>query len=116
MHMMNLHTATYLAEDIRLDFVDIYGIRKWIQMQASPLNDPNIVAEMIRNLPIKEFRKNLKINRFWYNGCKAELWKHYEKAEEAYNRAVEKKEKVGDALGQSYEEEGIGNRKLHELK
>ncbi|UZO05719.1 uncharacterized protein OCT59_026062 [Rhizophagus irregularis] len=69
--MMNLHAATYLAEDLGLDLVDIYGI--------------------------------------------PELWKRYEKAEEAYDRAVEKKEKAGDALGQSFEEEGIGNRELHEL-
>ncbi|GET54090.1 hypothetical protein GLOIN_2v1779779 [Rhizophagus irregularis DAOM 181602=DAOM 197198] len=113
--MMNLHAATSLAEDLGLDLVDIYGIRKWIQMRASPLNDPDIVAKIVRNLPAKEFGKHLKINRLWYNCCKAELWKRYEKAEEAYDRAVEKKEKAGDALGQSFEEEGIGNRELHEL-
>ncbi|PKC54009.1 hypothetical protein RhiirA1_447168, partial [Rhizophagus irregularis] len=100
---MNLHAATSLAEDLGLDLVDIYGIHKWIQMQASPLNDPDIVAEMVRNLPVKEFGKHLKINRLWYNYCKAELWKQHEKVEEAYDRAVEKKEKVGDALGQLYE-------------
>ncbi|CAB4376266.1 unnamed protein product [Rhizophagus irregularis] len=105
MHMMNLHTATYLAEDLELDLVDIYGIHKLIQMQASPLNDLDIVAEMVRNLPVKEFRKHLKINRLWYNRCKAELWKQHEEAKEAYDRAVEKKEKAGDALGQSFEEE-----------
>ncbi|GET54476.1 hypothetical protein GLOIN_2v1785889 [Rhizophagus irregularis DAOM 181602=DAOM 197198] len=31
----------------------------------------------------------------------------HKKAEEAYDRAVEKKEKANDALGQSLEEEGI---------
>ncbi|GBC17205.2 hypothetical protein GLOIN_2v1779779 [Rhizophagus irregularis DAOM 181602=DAOM 197198] len=46
----------------------------------------------------------------------AKLWKQHEKVEEAYDRAVEKKEKVGDTLGQSYEGGGIGNRELHELK
>ncbi|GBC15334.1 hypothetical protein GLOIN_2v1779779 [Rhizophagus irregularis DAOM 181602=DAOM 197198] len=80
--MINLHAATSLAEDLGLDLVDIYGIRKWIQMQASPFNDPDIVREMVRNLPIKEFGKHLKINRLWYNGCKAELWKRYKEAEE----------------------------------
>ncbi|GBC44035.1 uncharacterized protein OCT59_014773 [Rhizophagus irregularis] len=84
-------------------------------MRASPLNDLDIVAEIVRNLPAKEFGKHLKINRLWYNCCKAELWKRHEKAEEAYDRAVEKKEKARDALGQSFEEEGIGNRELHEL-
>lgn len=114
--MMNLHAATFLAEDLRLDLVDIYGIRKWKAMQASPLNDPDIVAEMVRNLPVEEFGKHLKINRLWYNCCKAELWKRYEKAEAMYDRAAEKWEKANDALGQSFEEEGIGNRELHELK
>ncbi|UZO01354.1 uncharacterized protein OCT59_012455 [Rhizophagus irregularis] len=85
-------------------------------MQASPLNDPDIVAGMFRNLPIKKFGKHLKINRLWYNCCKAELWKRHEKTDEAYDKAVEKREKAGDALGQSYEREGIGNHELHELK
>ncbi|UZO14766.1 uncharacterized protein OCT59_006211 [Rhizophagus irregularis] len=40
------------------------------------------------------------------------LWKRHKKAEEAYDRAVEKKEKANDALSQSLEEEGI----LHELE
>ncbi|PKY35120.1 hypothetical protein RhiirB3_476119 [Rhizophagus irregularis] len=113
---MNLHAATSLAEDLGLDLVDIYRIYKWIQMQASPLNDSDIVAEMVRNLPVEEFRKHLKINRLWYNYCKAELWKRHEKAEEAYDRAVEKKEKAGDTLGQSLEKEGNRNRDLCELE
>ncbi|GBC51837.2 uncharacterized protein OCT59_019716 [Rhizophagus irregularis] len=113
--MMNLHAATSLAEDLGLDLIVIYGIHKWIQMRASPLNDPDIVREMVRNLLVKEFGKHLKINRLWYNCCKAELCKRHEKAEEAYDRAVEKKEKAGDDLGQSFEEEGIRNRELHEL-
>jgi hypothetical protein len=87
--MINLHAATFLAEDLGLDLVDIYGIRKWIQMQASPFNDPDIVREMVRNLPVKEFGEHLKINRLWYNCCKTELWKRYKEAEKAYNRAVD---------------------------
>ncbi|GBC40417.2 hypothetical protein GLOIN_2v1779779 [Rhizophagus irregularis DAOM 181602=DAOM 197198] len=46
----------------------------------------------------------------------SELWKRHEKTDEAYDKAVEKREKAGDALGQSYEREGIGNHELHELK
>src|SRR6185369_7301273 len=114
--MMNLHAATSLAKDLGLDLVDIYGIRKWEAIKASPLNDPDIVAEMVRNLPVEEFGKHLKINRLWYNCCKAELWKWHEKAEAGYDRASEKWEKANDALGRSFEKEGIGNRDLHELK
>ena len=109
---MNLHVATSLAEDLGLDLVDIYGFHKWEAMKASPLNDPDIVTEMVKNLPVEEFGKHLKINRLWYNSCKAELWKRHEKAEAEYDRAAEKWEKANDALGQSLEEEGI----LHELE
>ncbi|CAB4403187.1 unnamed protein product [Rhizophagus irregularis] len=82
--MINLHAATSLAEDLSFDLVDIYGIHKWEAMKASPLNDPDIVAEMCRN----------------------ELWKRHKKAEEAYDQAAEKWEKANDALGRSFEEEG----------
>ncbi|PKY36114.1 hypothetical protein RhiirB3_458048 [Rhizophagus irregularis] len=41
---------------------------------------------MVRNLPVKEFGKHLKINRLWYNCCKAELWKWHKEAEEHTNR------------------------------
>jgi hypothetical protein len=105
--MMNLHAATSLAKDLGLDLIDIYGIRKWEAMQASPLNDPDIVREMVRNLPVAEFGRHLKINRLWYNCCKAELWKRHEKAESGYDQAAEKWEKANDALGRSFEEEGI---------
>ncbi|CAB4415415.1 unnamed protein product [Rhizophagus irregularis] len=86
--MMNLHAATSLAEELGLDLIDIYGIRKWEAMQASPLNDPDIVAEMVKNLPVEEFGKHLLLNRTWYARCKAELWKQHKKAEEAYNLAA----------------------------
>ncbi|PKC14836.1 hypothetical protein RhiirA5_408957 [Rhizophagus irregularis] len=85
---MNLHAATSLAEDLGLDLVDIYRIYKWIQMQASPLNDPDIVAEM--------------------PSCGSGM----RKLRRHNDRAVEKKEKAGDALGRSFEGEGIGNREL----
>ena len=104
---MNLHAATSLANDLGLDLVDIYGFHKWEAMQASPLNDPDIVREIVGNLPVAEFGRHLKINRLWYNCCKAELWKRHEKAESGYDQAAEKWEKANDALGQSLEEEGI---------
>ncbi|CAB4403578.1 unnamed protein product [Rhizophagus irregularis] len=53
--------------------------------------------------------------RSQYSSRNAELWKRHEKAEEAYDRAAEKWEKANDALGQLFEEEGIGNRELREL-
>ncbi|CAB4422010.1 unnamed protein product [Rhizophagus irregularis] len=34
--------ATSLAKDLGLDLIDIYGIRKWEAIKASPLNDPDI--------------------------------------------------------------------------
>ncbi|PKY61799.1 hypothetical protein RhiirA4_487293 [Rhizophagus irregularis] len=88
MHMMNLYATTSLAKDLGFDLIDIYGISKWKAMQASPLNDPDIVVEMVRNFLFKEFGKHLKINRLWYNYCKAELWKWHKKAEKAYKQAA----------------------------
>ncbi|PKK59246.1 hypothetical protein RhiirC2_821398 [Rhizophagus irregularis] len=76
-------------------------------MQASPLNDPDIVAEMVRNLPIKEFRKHFKINRLWYNCCKAELWKWHKEAEQVYGRAADEDKKARKAYWQTFE----GDRK-----
>ncbi|CAB4418799.1 unnamed protein product [Rhizophagus irregularis] len=105
--MMNLHAATSLAEELGLDLVDIYGIRKWEAIKASPLNDPDIVAEIVRNLPVEEFGKHLLLNRTWYAWCKAELWKRHKEAESGYDQAAEKWEKANDALGQSLEEDGI---------
>ena len=116
MHMINLHAATSLAEDLGLDLVDIYGIRKWKAMQDSPLNDPDIVKYFIRTLPIDEFGEYLKVNRLWYNCCKAELWKRHEEAKAAYNRALEKREKAEDALGQLFGKNGIKNRELRNLE
>ncbi|CAB4432711.1 unnamed protein product [Rhizophagus irregularis] len=75
--------------------------------ESVALNDPDIVAEMVRNLLVEEFGKHLLLNRTWYAWCKAELWKRHKEAEEAYDQAAEKWEKANDALGQSLEEEGI---------
>ncbi|CAB4411663.1 unnamed protein product [Rhizophagus irregularis] len=74
--------ATSLAEDLGLDLIDIYGIRKWEAMQASPLNDPDIVAEM-------------------YKRCKAELWKRHKEAEEVYDQAVDHYRKAIDDFNEA---------------
>ncbi|PKY58213.1 hypothetical protein RhiirA4_479939 [Rhizophagus irregularis] len=81
-------------------------------MQASPLNDPDIVGEMVRNLPVEEFGKHLKINRLWYNCCKAELWKWHEKAEEAYQQAANIYKKAERAYWRDCADGGINLDKL----
>ena len=113
MHMINLHAAEDLAEDLGLDLVDIYGIRRWKAMQASPLNNPDIVREFIRILPVNEFGKHLKVNRLWYNCCMAELWKRHEEAGKAYYRAVDEYE---EAIIRSLLGSGISNHEHRELE
>ncbi|GBC15347.2 hypothetical protein GLOIN_2v1779779 [Rhizophagus irregularis DAOM 181602=DAOM 197198] len=61
--MINLHAATSLAEDLGLDLVDIYGIRKWIQMQASPFNDPDIPSCGSDIKEAEEVRRKVAVER-----------------------------------------------------
>ncbi|PKY63159.1 hypothetical protein RhiirA4_432989, partial [Rhizophagus irregularis] len=67
---------------------------------------------MVRNLPVEEFGKHLKINRLWYNCCKAELWKQHEKAEAAYKQAVDHYREAEEAFRQDCAD---GIKKLNKL-
>ncbi|PKY53724.1 hypothetical protein RhiirA4_472089 [Rhizophagus irregularis] len=80
--------------------------------ESIALNDPDIVAEIVRNLPVKEFGKHLKINRLWYNYCKAELWKRHKEAEEAYDKVANICKKAERAYWQNCADGGINLDKL----
>ncbi|PKK53518.1 hypothetical protein RhiirC2_722567 [Rhizophagus irregularis] len=68
-------------------------------------------------IPSSNFRLHLlEVSPIWKAEAERVLWKQHKEAEEAYDRAVEKKEKANDALGRSLEEEGNRNRDLHELE
>ncbi|UZO13046.1 uncharacterized protein OCT59_004552 [Rhizophagus irregularis] len=74
---------------------------------------PELVGHILEYIPSRNFGTHLlEVSPIWRAEAKRVLWKRHKKAEEAYDRAVEKKEKANDALGQSLEEEGI----LHELE
>ncbi|UZO01696.1 uncharacterized protein OCT59_020207 [Rhizophagus irregularis] len=69
---------------------------------------PELVGHILEYIPSNNFGPHLlEVNPIWRAEAERILWKRHKEAEEAYDRAVEKKEKAGDALGQSLEEEGI---------
>ncbi|GET58213.1 uncharacterized protein OCT59_023374 [Rhizophagus irregularis] len=66
------------------------------------------MGHILKHIPSSNFGPYLlKVSPIWKAEAKRVLWKRHKKAEEAYDRAVEKKEKANDALGQSLDEEGI---------
>ncbi|GBC36545.1 uncharacterized protein OCT59_002848 [Rhizophagus irregularis] len=69
---------------------------------------PELVGHILEYIPSSNFGPHLlEVNPIWRAEAERVLWKRHKKAEEAYDRAVEKKEKANNALGQSLEEEGI---------
>ncbi|GBC11439.1 uncharacterized protein OCT59_025477 [Rhizophagus irregularis] len=69
---------------------------------------PELVGHILERIPNSNFGPHLlEVSPIWRAEAERVLWKRHKKAEEAYDRAVEKKEKANDALGQSLEEEGI---------
>ncbi|GET57177.1 uncharacterized protein OCT59_002512 [Rhizophagus irregularis] len=68
---------------------------------------PELVSHILEHIPSSNFGPHLlEVSPIWRAEAERVLWKRHKKAEEAYDRAVEKKEKANDALGQSLEEEG----------
>ncbi|UZO05108.1 uncharacterized protein OCT59_025468 [Rhizophagus irregularis] len=77
---------------------------------------PELVGHILELIPSSNFGPHLlEVSPIWKAEAEQVLWKWHKKAEEAYDRAVEKKEKANDALGRS-EEEDNRNRDLHELE
>ena len=78
---------------------------------------PELVGHILEYIPSNDFGPHLlEVSPIWKAEAGRVLWKWYKEAEEAYDRAVEKKEKANDALGRSEEEEGNRNRDLRELE
>ncbi|UZO03572.1 uncharacterized protein OCT59_023976 [Rhizophagus irregularis] len=74
---------------------------------------PELVGHILEYIPSRNFRTHLlEVSPIWRAKAERVIWKWHKKVKEAYDRAVEKKEKANDALGQSLEEEGI----LHEFE
>ncbi|GBC21527.2 hypothetical protein GLOIN_2v1785889 [Rhizophagus irregularis DAOM 181602=DAOM 197198] len=68
---------------------------------------PELVSHILEHIPSSNFGPHLlEVSPIWRAEAERVLWKRHKEAEEAYDRAVEKKEKANDALGQSLEEEG----------
>ncbi|CAB4416872.1 unnamed protein product [Rhizophagus irregularis] len=68
---------------------------------------PELVGHILKYIPNSNFRPHLlEVSPIWRAEAERVLWKRHKEVEEAYDRAVEKKEKANDAVGQS-EEDGI---------
>ncbi|CAB4437491.1 unnamed protein product [Rhizophagus irregularis] len=77
---------------------------------------PELVGHILEYIPNSNFGLHLlEVSPIWRAESERVLWKRHKKAKEAYDQAVEKKEKANDALGRS-EEEGIRNCDLRELE
>ncbi|UZO00536.1 uncharacterized protein OCT59_011659 [Rhizophagus irregularis] len=77
---------------------------------------PELVGHIPELIPSSNFGSHLlEVSPIWKAEAERVLWKRHKKAKEAYDRAVEKKEKANDALGRS-EEEDNRNRDLRELE
>ncbi|GBC25562.1 hypothetical protein GLOIN_2v1785889 [Rhizophagus irregularis DAOM 181602=DAOM 197198] len=77
---------------------------------------PELVGHILEYIPSSNFGPHLlEVSPIWRAEAERILWKRHKEAEEAYDKAVEKKEKANDALGRS-EEEGNRNRDLRELE
>ncbi|UZO11206.1 uncharacterized protein OCT59_002778 [Rhizophagus irregularis] len=77
---------------------------------------PELVGHILEYIPSRNFGTHLlEVSPIWRAEAERILWKRHKEAEEAYDKAVEKKEKANDALGRS-EEEGNRNRDLRELE
>ncbi|GBC32162.1 uncharacterized protein OCT59_012755 [Rhizophagus irregularis] len=77
---------------------------------------PELVGHILELIPSSNFGPHLlEVSPIWKAEAERVLWKRHKKAEEAYDRAVEKKEKANNALGRS-EEEDNRNRDLRELE
>ncbi|CAB4425141.1 unnamed protein product [Rhizophagus irregularis] len=114
------YTAEKLASIFGCTVPDLMAInREILKSRQTPYAVSAIlelVGHILECIPSRNFGPHLlEVSPIWRAESERVLWKRHKKAEEAYDRAVEKKEKANDALGQS-EEEGIRNRDLRDLE
>ncbi len=92
-------------------------VENWL---ASPvkkrpsLDDPTFTVNFFNNLPIKQFDKNLKINRDWYKECVRELRERRKYCIKKYWESVEERKKAKKALDKYWETEVVTNSKYKE--
>ncbi|PKY46336.1 hypothetical protein RhiirA4_461180, partial [Rhizophagus irregularis] len=114
------YTAEKLATIFGCTVTDLMAINREIlkscQTPYAVSVIPELVGHILECIPNSNFGPHLlEVSPIWRAESERVLWKRHKKAEEAYDRAVEKKEKANDALGRS-EEEGIRNCDLRELE
>ncbi|CAB4412228.1 unnamed protein product [Rhizophagus irregularis] len=105
------YTAEKLATIFGCTVTDLMAINREIlkshQIPYAVSVIPELVAHILEYIPNSNFGLHLlEVSPIWRAEAERVLWKRHKKAEEVYDRAVEKKEKANDAVGQS-EEDGI---------
>ncbi|CAB4416065.1 unnamed protein product [Rhizophagus irregularis] len=116
-----MYTAEKLATIFSCTVSDLMAInREILKSHQTPYAIsviPELVGHILEYIPSRNFGTHLlEVSPIWRAEAERVLWKRHKKAEEVYDRAVEKKEKANDVLGQSEEWEGIENRDLRELE
>ncbi|GBC49127.1 hypothetical protein GLOIN_2v1785889 [Rhizophagus irregularis DAOM 181602=DAOM 197198] len=107
-----VYTAEKLATIFGCTVSDLMAInREILKSHQTPYAVsviPELVGHILEYIPSRNFGTHLlEVSPIWRAEAERILWKRHKEAEEVYDRAVEKKEKANDALGQSLEEEGI---------
>ncbi|GBC50130.1 hypothetical protein GLOIN_2v1785889 [Rhizophagus irregularis DAOM 181602=DAOM 197198] len=115
-----VYTAEKLATIFGCTVSDLMAInREILKSHQTPYAVsviPELVGHILEYIPSRNFGTHLlEVSPIWRAEAERILWKRHKEAEEAYDKAVEKKEKANDALGRS-EEEGNRNRDLCELE
>ncbi|PKY56289.1 hypothetical protein RhiirA4_428140 [Rhizophagus irregularis] len=103
------YTAEKLATIFSCTVSDLMAInREILKSHQTPYAVsviPELVGHILEYIPNSNFGPHLlEVSPIWRAEAERVLWKRHKEAEEAYDRAVEKKEKANDAVGQSEED------------
>jgi hypothetical protein len=75
---------------------DLINIEKEILKKpvVKTVNSPDFLMHFFENLPLDEFKQQLKINKFWYSWCKGELEYRWNKRKNQYWEAVAEHKRI----------------------
>ena len=94
------YSADKLAAIFRCTVSDLIDIEAYMLRPHYALSNSGFIKAFLERLPIDEFHPHLKVNRFWYHSCKAELKHRWKTAENAYDIAEKEWEKASFTLDQ----------------
>jgi hypothetical protein len=94
------YSADKLTAIFECTVSDLINIEAYMLKPHYALSNSGFMRAFLECLPIDEFHPRLKVNRFWYHYCKAELKHRWKMAENTYDIAEKEWEKAGSALDQ----------------